>query len=399
MKYLLVMAILFWLPHSTIYAQISFEKGYYIDNSGKRVDGLIKNLDWKNNPSEFDFKTSSNDSPTTFSLKYVQEFGFPGIAKYVRAKVKIDKSSSLLNAMSENRNPEFVEEQIFLKYLVEGKAGLFRYLRGNLSRYFYQIDLDSIKPLIYKTYMVKDNSRIAKNERYKQQLLNNLKCTSITERDIKKLGYKNHDLKRIFIKYNKCQKADFTQYEKKEKRNLFNLNIRLGPNYTNLNIQHFSDYGKITETKLDAKTNLKVGLEAEYILPFNKNKWAMIVEPTYQYYNSEKIIDKKNAKVDYKSIEFPIGLRYYMFLNGNSKFFINASYVFDFALKSTIDFEYGSDLEIDPRSNLALGFGYKFMDRYSVELRYGFNREVLSNYSNYTSDYKSLSFLVGYTLL
>ena len=39
-------------------AQISFEKGYYIDNSNQKVDCLIKNVDWKNNPTSFEYKLS-----------------------------------------------------------------------------------------------------------------------------------------------------------------------------------------------------------------------------------------------------------------------------------------------------------------------------------------------------
>ncbi len=398
MKRFLFIFTLILLPLHAIIAQISYEQGYYIDNTGQKIKGQIKNLDWKNNPTEFDFKAQPDGESTTFTKTYAQEFGLPGKLKYRRANVKIDKSSSSLSTMDKDRNPKFVEEQLFLKCLVEGKASLYRYVSGNLSRFFYRIGGDSIKPLIYKTYLVKDNKGIAKNERYKQQLLNDLKCSSITEGTIENLSYKNKDLERIFVKYNECSNAEFTQYEKKKKQDLFNLNIRIGLNYTNLDIQRFSDYGEITETKLDAKTSLKVGLEAEYILPFNKNKWAMMAEPTYQYYSSEKTIGDGEAKIDYKSIELPIGLRYYMFLNPNSKIFINASYVFDFAFKSTIDFEYGTDLQIQSRSNLALGVGYKFMDKYSLELRYGLNREILSNYSSYTSDYKSLSLLVGYTL-
>ena len=37
-------------------AQTKFEKGYFVDNSGQRTEVLIKNLDWKNNPTEFEFK-------------------------------------------------------------------------------------------------------------------------------------------------------------------------------------------------------------------------------------------------------------------------------------------------------------------------------------------------------
>ena len=34
-----------------VYSQISLEEGYYIDNSNQKINCLIKNLDWKNNPT------------------------------------------------------------------------------------------------------------------------------------------------------------------------------------------------------------------------------------------------------------------------------------------------------------------------------------------------------------
>ena len=42
------------------YSQVSFEKGYHIDNNDQKISCLIKNLDWKNNPTKFEFKLSEN---------------------------------------------------------------------------------------------------------------------------------------------------------------------------------------------------------------------------------------------------------------------------------------------------------------------------------------------------
>ena len=38
------------------YSQIIFENGYFIDESNNRIECLIKNIDWKNNPTEFEYK-------------------------------------------------------------------------------------------------------------------------------------------------------------------------------------------------------------------------------------------------------------------------------------------------------------------------------------------------------
>jgi len=142
----------------------------------------------------------------------------------------------------------------------------------------------------------------------------------------------------------------------------------------------------------------RAGIEAEFILPFNKNKWAIIVEPTYQYYKSEIVGTTKVAKADYKSIEFPFGIRHYYFFNKNSKIFINGSVIFDFSFNSVIDLPYRKNLEVKPSPNLAFGLGYKYNDKYSLEIRSQSSREILDNYITWSSDYKTISIIFGYSI-
>jgi len=85
------------------------------------------------------------------------------------------------------------------------------------------------------------------------------------------------------------------------------------------------------------------------------------------------------------------------FLNNNSKLFVNGSLILDITNKSSVLYSTGTELEISNSSNLGLGLGYKQNDKYSVELRYHTNREVLSSYKTYTSDYKTVSIIFGYS--
>ncbi|KAA1245010.1 hypothetical protein [Aquimarina sp. RZ0] len=114
-------------------------------------------------------------------------------------------------------------------------------------------------------------------------------------------------------------------------------------------------------------------------MPFNRNKWALIFEPTYNNFKSEAELANQTVRVDYKSIEFHTGTRYYLFINKNSKAFLNGLFIFDLDNDSEIEFEYGGNLKIKSKNNLALGLGYKFKDRYSAKLRYQTSREVLGN--------------------
>lgn len=78
------------------YSQNSFEKGYYIDNANQKVEGLIKNRDWLNNPSKFKFKLSENSQQITLTIRSVKEFGILNKLKYIKQTVQIDRSSERL---------------------------------------------------------------------------------------------------------------------------------------------------------------------------------------------------------------------------------------------------------------------------------------------------------------
>ncbi|SIT08285.1 hypothetical protein SAMN05421786_10553 [Chryseobacterium ureilyticum] len=392
-----------FLATSMYYAQIKFEEGYFIDNSGAKKEVLIRNVDWKNNPVDIEYKTDNASKVQKETISNIQEFSINGGRKFIRAKVMLDRSSGNLNSMSYTHEPDFKEETIFLKYVVEGKAGLFYYEDGNLRRYFYSSESSEPKQLIYKPYYI-DQASIAYNEDYKKQIAEQLKC-GITAEQIKRLDYTTKDLTKTFIQYNECSGNQIINYEKKDEKakSLIHLNIRAGINTSELNVYEPSN---ITPSyHFGNKNSFRIGLELEYVLPFNKNKWAVFIEPTYQYYkNSTEVVTlpgslfetRYTATADYKSIEVPFGVRHYFFLSDKSKIFLNAAYVLDFALNSTVTIE-RSKMDIESGGNMIFGAGFKY-DKFSAEVRVGTYRGLFRNYMYVDGDYRAASFILGYTL-
>lgn len=388
------------------YSQIRFENGYFINDSNNRTECLIKNIDWKNNPTQFEYKLSQDDAIQKASISTIKEFGINNVSKYIRVKTKIDRSSDQIVLMSSHRNPDFKEELLFLKVLIEGEASLYIYNDGNLIRFFYKIDDSEINQLVYKKYQ--DNYKIAENIYFKQQLFLQLKCSAIEKNDIERLRYKKNDLEKIFIKYNECYNSSYTSYEPKKKQDLLNITLRPGVNWNNLDITNTMNDSKYIG--FDNYIGVRFGVEIEFILPFNKNKWGIIVEPTFQHYNSKQSREDRGVsggiivpKVDYKSIEFPFGVRHYFYLNDRSKLFANISYVFNLSKNSTVKFlrKNGSvlyEFYIKPRRNLALGVGYKYKDRYSIEIRYNTDRDILRDYIYWKSKQTSFNIIFGVTI-
>ncbi|WP_299778608.1 outer membrane beta-barrel protein [uncultured Formosa sp.] len=387
MKKILTFALFFILTFN-IYAQIKFEKGYFIDNNNLKTECLIQNLDWLNNPTKINYKLNESSEVSEQSINTIKEFSV-NTTKYIRFSLNIDKSPEQINKLSTLRKPIFVNETLFLKVLIEGEANLYYYQENNLRRFFYTVSNKEIEQLIYKQYLTTDNI-IKKNNGFKQQILNELKCPSISKQKIENLKYYRKDLIKYFIRFNDCKNSNYTKYNnEKEKKDLFNLYIRPGVNLSSIDISNkIYSYLNID---FPNKTNLRFGVEAEYILPFNKNKFAILLEPTYQYY-------KESDDVDYKSIELPIGFRYYLFLNDKSKIFTNISLVYDVPINSSIEDRTG-DFEITSGINYAFGIGYNFNKKLSFEIRYLTTRDVLKSYLSKKSDYKTLSFIVGFNIL
>lgn len=406
MKKLTLVLILLVVISANLKAQIVFEKGYFVSRDGDRVEGEIKNRDWKNNPISIEFRLNPNSEVQQLTVTDVQEFGIAASAKYLSVEVDLDRSTDDLNYIDSNKEPDFKKEHLFLKVLVEGTASLLVYQDGNLTRYFYRINDTAIKPLVYKRYLVGKNT--AENNYYRQQLWTDLKCEAIQLKDVEYLKYARKNLERFVTKYNQCQGDSYRNETPKTSRDLFNLSVRPGINFNSLSIENSGSDNRNTDFGSDQ--NVRLGIEAEFVLPYNKSKWAILLEPTYQSFKAEKEAENTSvsggvlrSKVEYQSVQLPVGVRYYSFINANSSLYANMAYVFDFAFNSSVEFSRNdgsplNDMDVKPRANLAFGLGYQFKNRYSVEARYYTNRELLGNNVYWSSDYTQFSLILGVRL-
>ncbi len=408
MKNNLLAYLLFFLSVQT-YAQITFEKGYFIDNNDKKTTCLIKNVEWSNNPSEIQYKLDEQDQPVNISIQQIKAFGIDNQSKYERFTVDIDKSSQAIREMGYDKNPQFKKETLLLKVLIEGKASLYGYNSSSTTRFFFKTDSLPINQLIYKSYKTAEE-QIAQNKQYKQQLWMALKCDNITINDLEKVDYREKSLLKFFTRYNQCNNSESVTFNSDVKKDLFNLNIRPGITSSSLSITNSEMSTPDYNRDFDNKIGFRLGLEAEIILPFNKNKWALIIEPTYFSYKAEKsradsrTNEELKGSIEYSAIELPFGVRYYMFLNNDSSIFVNAqASVVEIPMKSEAYVEYSSqrnvNLEPKAKGGFSLGLGYKYKQKYSVEFRTGLGKNVLENYRDWKSNYKSLSLTFGYSIL
>ncbi|WP_010180669.1 tRNA modification GTPase [Aquimarina agarilytica] len=201
--------------------------------------------------------------------------------------------------------------------MVEGGASLYLYEDKNVKRFFFKKQFSNeIKALVSKKYLT-ENNKIANNFQYKQQLLNSLTCSSITLKTIKNLLYTRNKLISLFDNYNTCSApTTYVSSSKKQSKDVINITLRPRYNLSSFFIKNASF--KTRNVDFGNKSSFGLGIEVEYILPFNKNKWSISIEPTYQEFSSTRNSLLKNTNfnvtnsINYKSIEIPLSLRHYL---------------------------------------------------------------------------------------
>ena len=348
------------------YSQVKFEKAYFIDNDNVRTACFIKNKDLYQNPNSFEYKLTQEELDVKIGdIKNIKEFEIANTIKFVRNFVKIDVSSPDLGQIKDIREPEWVEKTLFLKVLIEGKASLYEFKDKALKRFFYKTDNIPITQLIFKKYYIPNTNymSLGVNNDFQKQIWEEMNCENQTLDKVLKLQYERKDLVDYFIKYNNCKNIGYKDYNKNISKSSFNIKIKGG-----FNVSPYKDYDNADE-KVDFSGNklfLKYGGEFEYITPFNRNKWAIFMELTYQTYKFSAIttdystfgeaFDRTNeSSYSEKGFFTFVGVRYYMYLKDNSRIFINAGLFRTF------------------------GLGYSYNDKFNLETRYA--NTGLSRYS------------------
>ena len=427
--------ILFFLFSLNIYSQSKFEPGYLVFNDGLKTEVLILNMDWRTNPREIQYRISENSELETASLQTVQEFHV-GNSKFVRHEANVDFSSNKINDLSKIRAPEFRKEKHFFRVLVEGEANLYSLKSRGDEKFFYSTEGGDIEQLIYKKYNEGDG-KIKYNTGYQQQLWNNLQCSEISLPQINNTEYTLKHLEKLFIDYNECKNADYFIYNEKSNPGRFKIGIKGGVNFTNFHLYQDGYYvkpdlytvvyhkGSTILKDSEFEPQIRLGLELEYILPFNHGKWAIFLVPTYIPYKTEKEvflpggrgIDPNPVRTGtiadfvtfkYSAIELPVGVRYYLFLKNNASIFFNGGAGYNFHLNSSTIEDFGEgrtrerpDFEVATGKSLSLlfGLGYTHNSGFSIEARFYPLKEVTDAGTFRLNHNNSFSLIAGYKFL
>ena len=400
MKSLTVIMLLFLIVTES-FGQIKYEKGYFINNENKKIECLIKNKDWKNNPSEFSYKLKDSRTPLNGDLISVKEFGIYNFCKFVGADVKIDRSINPKTTITTEKNPLWKQEKLFLKVLVDGKAKLYAYEGNNLVRYFYSMNGGKdINQLVYKEYKV--DLTLVKNTSFRQQIWKDLQFKDSYMDEVKNMNYTSDELVKYFKSYNSSFGETATEITPKAKKSYLNLKLAPGINFSSGSMSFPNALSLRQKTQNTYKTNptFRAGLEAEWVFSYHKFKWAVVFEPTFQSFNSDTA--PEDGSIKYSSVEFPVGVRYYYHLNENTRLYVNGFYIPGIAANFNSQTVYqqntGQDIvsDIKAKGNVAIGGGIDY-NKLSLEARYYTDRTLLKD-NLQDASYSRFSIVIGYKI-
>lgn len=399
--------LLIFLSTSIGFSQIIFEPGYIINDEGNKIEVLIQNMDWHNNPKEVKYKRSENSETLTMSVEQIKEFKVANNV-YERATLLVDQSSNITTRLSRMKDPDFLEETLLLRKIIGGKASLYEDpSRG--YKYFYKVDDAPIQQLIYKRYIT--GGKIAHNFKFRQQLWIDLVCVEMDINTLQIVDYTRSDLMQYFISYNKCAEDNYELYLRENREAKINVNLKAGMDFGKVSVYRGLNAGGYEVNGAGGR----VGLEIEYVLNINKNKWAVYAQPMYQYFLAERQVTNFNydadLRVNYSFLELELGAKHYLFLNENSKISLTAGFLLEYSLGANVKFE-NTTRNMDPiitkfesPGGIVLGIGYNYARKYMVEFRYALPRDIEGSkfvQANYNLEWRSkftyASIVLGYNL-
>ncbi|MEG0852182.1 MAG: hypothetical protein RSH24_20085 [Flavobacterium sp.] len=372
---------------TNLYAQNKFELGYYIDQSGNKIEGEISEITLNNFPSNFIIRKKGKEETVETSAATFIKYG---TIVFEKKSFQYDPSlrTDIAN-MPKQKDFQLVNKTAFVQLMVNGDTKLYKYLENGVSTFFYETANNQLTTLKYKKYLENGND-INENKEFISQLkeVKNVKDSG-DEGYYNAVKYNDTDLVNYFTKLNgKSIKSD------KKSKVLFNVFV--GYSISSMDINFLQDL------PAESHQHITVMPEIEYVL--NNN----IMNPTSFYFNLkyravkadyEEIYVRENwqHQVDYQSLLFSFGAKKYFLSSKDMKFYGKIGFALDIQIKDEILSPVES-WRLNPifldhyKGGINTGLGVRLKESFLIEIDYDYLLNTLHIKKN-----TSINFKVGYS--
>ncbi|MFC0876366.1 hypothetical protein ACE01N_07210 [Saccharicrinis sp. FJH2] len=360
----------------TVFSQNKYKPGYFIQNNGKRINCFISESDLNQTFNAFKYRLTASSPVVKILADSVTEVNIIDGIRYKWTEVpKINK-------------------RLFLNVLVSGEATLFRQDSEGSVLYFFKLR-DSETMLL-------PPPESENHQDYITLLKSELLCLGLIDADFSNLTYSDSKLMTLFIRYNVCKQDSYVKLNAKKEYDLFNLYIKPGFSYNSMQVIYMHADMPFS-VHFGHKPTMRFGAEIEFNMNILKNRTALIIDPSYNYFFADKIENSIYSKISYTSFEFPFGIRQYLSISPKSELFANVAYLADVGFNSDIIYiDYLGHRTTYDLNNVIFsynfGVGYCWNKRLNVELRYNFQKELFPKEVYWQSNLSGFSLIVGYNI-
>ena len=212
----------------------------------------------------------------------------------------------------------------------------------------------------------------------------------------------------MLLAQGKDENSEFKKFESGNK-STFRLKASIISNFSGVDLNRLSS--EVYSADFGNSVSFGFGFEAELVLPFNNNKWALFIQPSYNLYSDEKIVSQniesptyeQKISFNYNYLQVPIGARHYFYLTDNSKLGIDLGLNLKFSKKDE-QFEY-SETPVNNHTiynslrNTTFGLNYNYK-KIAIEARYFTKTQILSStHSSKYANYNNFSIGLKYQIL
>lgn len=372
---------------TNLFAQNKFELGYYIDQSGNKIEGEISEITLNNFPSNFIIRKKGKEETVETNAAALIKYG---TIVFEKKSFQYDPSLRMdIANMPKQKDFQLVNKTAFVQLMVNGDTKLYKYSENGVSTFFYEHANNELITLKYKKYL-ENGTDINENKEFISQLkeVKNVKDHS-DEGYYSTVKYNDTDLVDCFTKFNGKSIKNY-----KKSKLLFNVFV--GYSISSMDINFLQDL------PAENYSHVTVMPEIEYVL--NNN----IMNPTTFYFNLkyravkadfEEIYVRENwqHKVDYQSLLLSFGAKKYFLSSKDMKFYGKIGFALDIPIRDEILSPVES-WRLNPifldhyKGGINTGIGMRINQSFLIEIDYDHLFNTLHIKKN-----TSINFKVGYS--
>jgi hypothetical protein len=296
-----------------------FEKGYFIENNGNKVECFLDKKYQFYSPDILKYKLLENDNIKEIGLNSIKELSIYNKVIYYKFNVELEVSGVGIEDLNNEKKLNTITKNVLLELVEDGKIKLFVYNFDYKSCFYLLKEGESVPELLdYKKYRSGEQFvAVSENNDYRNEIYNFVKDANISAAELENIEYEEDDLQKVIKRYNEFNNNSLSLNIKKSKSSKLNIKPRLSILNSSVEYQNLINSSFNSKSKFDSKVGLGFGIDLEletisnfsvFLSPIFSSYTNTSTQTIYGVSSNDRVIE---TKVDYKFIRNLIGVRKY----------------------------------------------------------------------------------------